>query len=253
MSFKIKKKLISRILHLSEQSKEGHIPSCLSILDILISVYDHININKIKLELEDRDFFILSKGHGALALYVILEFYNFYKRDILNNFCKYDSKFGGHPDASKIKGVEMSTGSLGHGMPFAAGVAYAKKIKNLKGDVICLIGDGECNEGTIWESCLLINHHKLNNLTCILDNNLSSSRSLDLKNIKKKFESFGFETFNVDGHDPKKIKKILKKKNRSPKMIIANTIKGKGVKIMENNPEWHHKSINKEFILKHFK
>ena len=141
-----------------------------------------------------------------------MEFYNFYKRDILNNFCKYDSKFGGHPDASKIKGVEMSTGSLGHGMPFAAGVAYAKKMKNLKGDVICLIGDGECNEGTIWESCLLINHHKLNNFTCILDNNLSSSRSLDLKNIKKSLSHLDLKLLILTDMILRKLKKYLKKK-----------------------------------------
>ena len=253
MNSKIKKQLITRILYLAEQSKEGHIPSALSILDILISVYKHINIDKVKLGLDDRDFFILSKGHGSLALYVVLEFFGFYKKNLLDNFCKYNSRFGGHPDSVKINGVEMSRGSLGHGMPFAAGVAYAKKLRNLKGKVICLIGDGECNEGTIWETSLLVNHHKLNNFTCILDNNLSTSRSLDLKNIKKKFESFGFETFNVDGHNSNKIKKLLEKKNKSPKMIIANTIKGKGIKIMENNPEWHHKSINKQFIIKNLK
>ena len=144
------KDLILKVLTLANKGKEGHVPSSLSILDILDTLYGRF-IAKKKL-----DKFVLSKGHGCLSFYAVLEKYKIINK--LNNFCSFDSKFGGHPDKNKITGVESSTGSLGHGFPFACGMAMAKKIKNEKGKVFVLIGDGECNEGTIWETLLLASH-----------------------------------------------------------------------------------------------
>ena len=249
------KKLISRIAELSVIGKEGHVPSALSILDIIWVIYNKIiNINLLKRRSRKRDFFILSKGHGCLAQYVVLEKKGIISKKNLNTFCKYKSNFGGHPDSNKIEGIECSTGSLGHGFPFAAGVAYGNKLLNIKSKVITLVGDGECNEGSIWETCMIASHHKLNNLICIVDKNKSSDRALKIDDLKSKFKSFGWLAVNIDGHSQKEIFKALNIKSRKPLAIIANTIKGKGINFMENNPEWHHKNLNqdlfKQIILK---
>ena len=243
------KKLISRIAELSVIGKEGHVPSALSILDIIWVIYNKIiNINLLKRRSRKRDFFILSKGHGCLAQYVVLEKKGIISKKDLNTFCKYKSNFGGHPDSNKIEGIECSTGSLGHGFPFAAGVAYGNKLLNIKSKVITLVGDGECNEGSIWETAMIASHHKLNNLICIVDKNKSSDRALKIDDLKSKFKSFGWLAVNIDGHSQKEIFKALNIKSRKPLAIIANTIKGKGINFMENNPEWHHKNLNQDLF-----
>ena len=243
------KKLISRIAELSVIGKEGHVPSALSILDIIWVIYNKIiNINLLKRRSRKRDFFILSKGHGCLAQYVVLEKKGIISKKDLNTFCKYKSNFGGHPDSNKIEGIECSTGSLGHGFPFAAGVAYGNKLLNIKSKVITLVGDGECNEGSIWETAMIASHHKLNNLICIVDKNKSSDRALKIDDLKSKFKSFGWHAINIDGHSQKEIFKALNIKSRKPLAIIANTIKGKGINFMENNPEWHHKNLNQDLF-----
>ena len=243
------KKLISRIAELSVIGKEGHVPSALSILDIIWVIYNKIiNINLLKRRSRKRDFFILSKGHGCLAQYVVLEKKGIIFKKDLNKFCKYNSNFGGHPDSNKIEGIECSTGSLGHGFPFAAGVAYGNKLLNIKSKVITLVGDGECNEGSIWETCMIASHHKLNNLICIVDKNKSSDRALKIDDLKSKFKSFGWHAVNIDGHSHKEIFKALNIKSKKPLAIIANTIKGKGINFMENNPEWHHKNLNQDLF-----
>ena len=243
------KKLISRIAELSVIGKEGHVPSALSILDIIWVIYNKIiNINLLKRRSRKRDFFILSKGHGCLAQYVVLEKKGIISKRDLNTFCKYKSNFGGHPDSNKIEGIECSTGSLGHGFPFAAGVAYGNKLLNIKSKVITLVGDGECNEGSIWETCMIASHHKLNNLICIVDKNKSSDRALKIDDLKSKFKSFGWHAVNIDGHSQKEIFKALNIKSKKPLAIIANTIKGKGINFMENNPEWHHKNLNQDLF-----
>ena len=245
------KKLISRIAELSVKGKEGHVPSALSILDIIWVIYNKIiNINLLKRRSRKRDFFILSKGHGCLAQYVVLEKKGIISKKDLNTFCKYKSNFGGHPDSNKIEGIECSTGSLGHGFPFAAGVAYGNKLLNIKSKVITLVGDGECNEGSIWETAMIASHHKLNNLICIVDKNKSSDRALKIDDLKSKFKSFGWLAVNIDGHSQKEIFKALNIKSRKPLAIIANTVKGKGINFMENNPEWHHKNLNQDLFNK---
>jgi len=240
-----KNKLIYRICELANLAKEGHVPSALSVLDIVWVIYNKIiNCRLVKQKSPSRDYFIMSKGHGCLAQYVVMEEKKFFLRKELNTFGKFYSKFGGHPSTNKIKAIEASTGSLGHGFPLAAGVAYAAKLKNYKSRVYVLIGDGECNEGTIWETCLLASHYKLNNLICIIDNNKSTYRSLKIQKLKNKFKSFDWKTIIVDGHDHAKLIKSFKTKSNKPIVIIANTIKGKGIKIMENAQyEWHHKTI----------
>jgi len=237
--------LIKKIVDIATLKKEGHIPSSLSILDIMYVLYNKVlDIDSIKENKIDRDRFILSKGHASLGLYVILDHFNLLKEDI-NTFCDLDSKLGGHP-TDKIFGVESSTGSLGHGLPIGIGLALASKIKKYKNKVYVLVGDGEANEATFWVSALLANHHNLNNLYCIIDFNHSTDRAVDLGDLKNKFESFGWNVIEIDGHNHSQIESALTYPPTRPTCIIANTIKGKGISMIENNPEWHHKFPNKE-------
>jgi transketolase len=239
------KHLIKKIANLATLKKEGHIPSSLSILDIMYVLYDKIlDVESIKQNKEDRDRFILSKGHASLGLYVILEHFGILKEDI-NTFCDFSSKLGGHP-TDKIFGVESSTGSLGHGLPIGVGMALGYKIKGYKKKIYVLIGDGEANEGTIWESVLLANHHKLNNLICIIDYNHSNDRALTLGDLSSKFLHSGWNVWITDGHNQEEIYKIINGPSDRPLCIIANTIKGKGISFMENNHEWHHKTPNEQ-------
>jgi len=237
-----------RIFYLSYKSQEGHVPSALSILDILWILYDQVlNLKLIKNKSLNREYFILSKGHGCLSLYAILEKKKFFKKNYLDNFCSKKSIFGGHPDSRKIPGVECSSGSLGHGFPFAVGIAYSNKVNKIKSRIYALIGDQEANEGSIWESFLLASSLKLNNLTCIIDNNKSSKSSIYMSKMSKKLEAFDWEAVEVDGHNHKQIKKALMFRGKNkPLVIIANTIKGKGGFFLENDNSWHHKALSHE-------
>ncbi len=231
----MEKKIIKRIIDISHKSKEGHIGSSLSVLNILYVLYDKI--------LKNSDHhFILSKGHASLGLYAILEHFGLLDQD-LDNFCEYESMLGGHP-SNRVKNIEASTGSLVHGLPMGVGIALGEKIKNNDNKVFVIIGDGESNEGTNWESALLASHHKLNNLYCIMDYNRSNDRALKIDDVIKKFTSFNWECIEVDGHNNEEIYEALSSNSDKPIFILCNTIKGKGCSIMENNPEWHHKSPN---------
>jgi transketolase len=232
------------ILQACFNSKEGHIPSAFSILDILYVLYNSIlKVDPANPNDLSRDRFFLSKGHASLGLYAILADRGFFEIEELDSFGKFSSMLGGHPDCNKIPGVEASTGSLGHGLPIATGVAMALKIQNNGASVYVIVGDGECNEGTIWETALLAANHNLNNLTCIVDYNHSNDRALLLGDLSEKFKSFGWNTLEVEGHNHDDlIKKLNLKHQNKPTAIIANTIKGKGIKVMENNPAWHHKT-----------
>ena len=236
-------KLIRQIVELSNKSKEGHIASSLSILDILYILYRDFIYKEAKKNSSNR--FILSKGHASLAYYVILNEFNLLEEP-LENFCKFDSLLGGHP-SDKLDAVEASTGSLGHGLPIAVGMALGYKIKKNSNHIFVIIGDGEMNEGTIWESLLLASNHNLNNLTCILDYNHSNDRALKLDNIIKKINAFNWDCIEINGHDHGEIQKGLSSRHdHKPTFIVANTIKGKGISFMENTPEWHHKSPDDE-------
>jgi transketolase len=196
------KNLRNKIIETVYNAKEGHMASALSILDIIYVIYDRVlNITHSNTTCPDRDRFILSKGHGSLALYAVLESKGFFDKDEMLNYCKFNSKLGGHPYPS-LPGIEAATGSLGHGFPFGVGIALGCKRKNRKNKIVVLIGDQECNEGTIWESALLAANYKLDNLILIVDNNNSSNRSLPMIDLHAKFMSFGFDVVAIDGHDP---------------------------------------------------
>jgi transketolase len=179
-----------------------------------------------------------------MALYAILQEISLINDSWITDFSKFESRFGGHPDRNKVQGVTASTGSLGHGLSIAVGLALANRNLNQKKLVFCLVGDGEMNEGSIWESLLVATHHNLSNLTIIIDNNQSSTRALKLPNIGKVLKDMEFNVYEVDGHNLKKIITAItiSNINLKPKIIIANTIKGFGIPQLENNPAWHHLS-----------
>src|SRR3989344_1460202 len=242
------KHLKRKIVEMAVSAGEGHIASAFSILHILWVLYDRVlDITPKNIKSLNRDRFILSKGHASMGLYVVLAEKGFIKKRSLKDFGKFESSLGGHPDRTKVFGVEASTGSLGHGLPIATGLALAMKIQKQKHRVYVIIGDGECNEGTIWESVKLAAHHNLSNLYCIVDHNHSGDRALKLGDLRHKFESFGWDAVSIDGHNEKAIYKALTKKGTDkPMAIVAETLKGHGVKLMENNPAWHHKVPNPE-------
>ena len=235
-------RLKKQIIKATVPVEEGHIPSAFSILDILWVLYDQVlHIDPSNPKNDDRDRFILSKGHGALALYAVLAEKGFFPTSELERFATFNSILGGHPDRNKIPGVEASTGSLGHGLPMGVGMAMGMRIRGVSSNVYVLVGDAECNEGSIWESALLAAHHKLSNLTCIVDYNHSTDRALLLGDIALKFSSFGWFASTIDGHDHDAIyDALIKRKTDRPTAIIAETVKGYGCKRMENNPAWHH-------------
>jgi len=238
-----RKDLCKKIIEVSYLRQEGHIPSSLCILDILYYLYFY--------RMTSNDLFILSKGHGSLGLYSILLEKQLISEEQFYSFCKKNSILGGHPSSLKIPSVLFSSGSLGHGLPIACGLALAKKIKKEPGNIYCLIGDGEANEGTTWESALLAKTYGLDNLFCIMDFNKSGERAIILNNCVNKFNSFYWKSFYCyNGNNLINIDDIFRNidylttmaSSSMPTFIQLNTIKGYGCKMMENNPEWHHKS-----------
>jgi transketolase len=237
------KHLKEKIVRTATAANEGHIPAAFSILDILCVLYDRVlGVTPETFKDPDRNRFILSKGHASIGLYAVLAEKGFFTWDDLKNFGKAGSIFGGHPDRTKVPGIEASTGSLGHGFPMAIGLALGAKIKKTLSKVYVIVGDGECNEGTVWESAMLGAHHKLDNLYCIVDQNHSGDVPMNPQDLRAKFEAFGWRAVRIDGHDHEEIyKALMQKSDGKPIAIIAETIKGNGVKIMENSAEWTHK------------
>ena len=232
------------ILRMVGRSGEGHIPSSFSIIEILYTLYSQMNAD---------DRFFLSKGHASAGLYATLAHFGLLEKEKLETFAEYDSTLGGHP-SNKVKNVMSSSGSLGHGLPMAAGYALGKKIQKEPGRTFCLIGDGEANEGTIWEAAIHAEQLGLSNLVCIVDNNNSQTRAMISINLKEKFASFGWSAFEVDGHNLEELSKALFNttplQSDKPVCVVANTIKGKGIKEMEENPfTWHHKGPSPEQLL----
>lgn len=236
------------IVDMVYKAGEGHIPSSLSVVEILYVIYKNFISRNYDFHDLNRNMFILSKGHASAALYAVLHNFGLLNENLLT-YCKRKSKLGGHPDRNKIPVVEASTGSLGHGLPIALGIALSKKIAGNTGFVFVLIGDGEINEGSNWESIMVARNLSLNNILLILDNNMSQSYATQF-DYKKILESFGWVGDDIDGHNPdlifQSINRLLIDSQDRPKFIIANTVKGKGISFIENNPAWHHKAPTKE-------
>jgi len=236
---------------MTHHSGASHIGSCFSVLDIVSVLYSSnfdICLENWKDNKSNR--VILSKGHAIAALYAALATKGFFPIGQLDNYCKNGSMLGGHPN-HLVPGVELSTGSLGHGLPYATGIALAKKKLGYGGQVFVIMSDGELDEGTTWESALFAQHNNLCNLTVIVDRNFlqsleSTESTLSLEPLDEKFRSFNWKVETIDGHDHIKLINVLSKTQSKPKLIIAETIKGKGVSFMENEVKWHYKSPNQE-------
>jgi transketolase len=244
-----------KILQMICDSGEGHIPSSFSIIDIIDYLYsDVMKFDSKNPANMHRDFFILSKGHGAAALYVVLEKYGFLSKNEIAQYGKINGRLGGHPDSTKVPGVEASTGSLGHGLPMATGIALGLKIQKRFNNVYCLVGDGECQEGTVWESANIASNQKLSNLHVIVDWNGSAQQLMPIENLEARWNSFGWKTAVADGHNINSLNtamNLLKESNiDKPKVIIAKTVKGKGVPMLEGHGIWHHKIPNVEELKK---
>ena len=240
-----------KMIRMLEAAKRGHIASAFSLVEILRALYDHV----LRYDPKDprwpqRDRCILSKGHGALALYVLLADKGFFPESELWQYCKHNGILGGHPEYGKVPGVEASTGSLGHGLSIGIGFALNACLANADYRTFVIVGDGECNEGSIWEAALCASKHQLSNLVVIVDYNKQQSYSttyevLDLEPFTSKWQSFGFSVSQVDGHNLDEICSALNRipfDATKPNVVICHTIKGKGVTFMENNLQWHHKN-----------
>ena len=242
------------IADLSYKSKAHHIGSAFSCIDILISLYGNIlNYNPNNPNSDDQDWFYMSKGHAALALYVILaEFGYVTKKTLYDKFLVNGQKLGAHPDRFSLPGIELPSGSLGYGLSIGAGVALANKLNNRNHNVFILLGDGECNEGTIWEAAMFASHHNLDNLVAIIDYNHlqgfgTTDEVLNLEPLTDKFNSFGWSVYKIDGHDFQQLNDTFEnviKTGNGPSIIIAETIKGKGYSKFENKLSSHYEVLN---------
>ena len=239
------------VLNMAYKSKTSHIGSALSMVDILAVLYGRkiLSYDASDAKWHHRDRLILSKGHACSALYATLSNLGYFSRDTLNNYSKDGSILLAHA-SHKVKGVEFSTGSLGHGLSYGAGLALSAKRKEKNWNTYVICSDGEMNEGSNWEAIMFASHQKLDNLSLIIDYNKLQSldtvaNTLNIEPITAKFKAFGWHTININGHKHKDLEKSFlkfKKNKGKPTCIIANTIKGKGVSFMENKILWHYKS-----------
>lgn len=236
------KDIRKKLLKISSIGHDGNLQSGFSSIEILWTLYDKVlELTPENFLDENRNRFILSKGQSTEALLEILSEKGFISADEMKNFCKIDSRISMQADRTKLPMVEISAGSLGHGLPMACGIAWANKIKNIVSQVFCLVGDGEMNEGTMWESLIFASSENLNNLTVIVDDNNSITRLIKLNNFKEKFESFGFDVITVDGHNEDELLKVFTMKHDKPLCVLAKTIRGYGSKTLMEDRSWFHR------------
>ncbi len=244
------KYLRRRIIETLKATRRGHVGAALSLIEILRVLYDDVlRYDSQNPKWAQRDRCILSKGHGCLALYVVLQDKGFFPEEELWRFCEEDGILGGHPEI-KVPGVEASTGSLGHGMPIGVGLALSARYDKSNHRVFVIVGDGECNEGSVWEAALSAGKHKLDNLIIIVDYNKyqsygPTSQVQDLEPFADKWKAFGFAVKEIEGHDVNALRAAfltLPLVVGKPTAIICHTLKGKGMNCTEGNLKWHHKS-----------
>lgn len=263
------KELRKDVVNVTSFSGGAHIGGGLSAMDILVLLYFHyLNIDPERPDWEDRDRFVLSKGHAAVAYVPVLARRGFFPFDELKTFNKFGSPFGMHPDSQRIRGCDASTGSLGHGLPMAVGMALAARFQGKSYRTYCLLGDGESNEGVVWEALMAAAHYHLTNLIPIIDRNHlmidgPTEEVMSLEPLEDKLKAFGFEVLAVNGHDLDELAGAFDRaiavgenaggtgtETRKPVCIIADTVKGKGVDFMEGQVPWHYGSIDSELRLK---
>ena len=246
MTGKLNNDLRRQIVDCVREGKDGHIPSAFSIVDIVNLLYrDVLKVDPRNPEWPERDYFVLSKGHGCLALYVVLRRFGFLTDQDILMFCKKGGILGEHPDRTKVPGVEASTGSLGHGLSFTVGIALGMRIRNMGNRLFVLLGDGECHEGTVWEAAHVARNYELGNLCAIVDWNQSGMQLLPHDDLPAKWKAFGWNVLEADGHDEADLAAALASVRFAlkgpPTVIVARTVKGKGVPLLEGHGKWHHR------------
>lgn len=250
----IAKDIRKTIYKIAHYAGGGHMGAAFSMADIISVLYfdNVLKYDAANPDWADRDKFILSKGHACYALYAVLAKAGYFPEEELWHVGKPGSRFGGHPKMHDIPGVEASTGALGHGLSFAIGIAYANKVDRRDSHVYVVLGDGECQEGSIWEGALSAPTLELENMTVIVDyNKLQAMDNLEnivrMKPFADKWKAFGWNVIEIDGHNHTEIKQaLLKRQTGMPTLVVANTVKGKGVSFMENVPIWHYRMPNEE-------
>lgn len=252
------KKLRLLVLDALEGGGRGHLGPALSLLEIVRALYDSVLLHDPKSPLLPiRDRFILSKGHGCLGLYAVLADRGYFPTSDLKDFCRFNSNLGGHPERATLPGIEFSTGALGHGLSVGIGMAMAARLRAEKWRTFVLLGDGELNEGSVWEGAMHASQHQLGALTVIVDfNRMQASGEVDsivsLEPLASKWKAFGFDVLEVNGHDIVDLSRVLGSSREpfgKPRAVIAHTVKGKGFASAENSTAWHHKAkISKDEI-----
>jgi transketolase len=246
----------ARMIH---RAKSSHLGSAFSMAELLAVLYSRIlRVDRDRPDWADRDRFVLSKGHACAALYAVLAIRGFFPEDWLNDFYQNGGHLAGHATHTGVPGVEVSTGSLGHGLPIACGMALAGKRDGTMHRVFALLSDGECDEGSVWEAALFAAHHRLDNLIVIVDYNKIQSfgtvkEVLNLEPFAAKWQSFGWAVREVDGHDVVEIERALTDipaEYGKPTCVIAHTVKGKGVSFMEDKLLWHYRAPDKDELAK---
>ncbi|WNM56825.1 transketolase [Candidatus Nitrospira allomarina] len=239
------------ILRTALKAGKGHVPPAFSWVEIGVALFygGHLNLRSHDPKWENRDRFILSKGHGCLTLYAMLADLGFFPKTELDNFCGPGSLLAGHPD-TQIPGVEGVSGSLGHGLGLSAGLALGAKLHSYPWKVVTVMGDGECQEGSVWEAAMFASHHQLHNLVAIIDRNGLGATNYTEKNVAlepfvSKWKAFGWEVVSINGHSFEELDKVLgcfrQRQSVKPLMILAQTVKGKGLSFMEASVDWHHR------------
>ncbi len=242
----------SSALEMVHRTKSSHIGSCLSAADIVAVLYnDVMRLDPLNPKWEQRDRFIISKGHAAAIIYAALAERGFFSKDWLKEYSFNGSPLAGHVTHCKVPGIEASSGSLGHGLSLGCGMALAARQAKADWRVYVLLSDGECDEGSVWEAALFAPFHNITNLTAVIDYNKlqgfgRTAEVLDLEPFGDKWRAFGWDVVEVDGHDHAALKLELNKRSSKPRLIIAHTVKGKGVSFMEDDLAWHYKSPNAE-------
>lgn len=247
------------IVDVTGWSGGAHIGGAMSMIDILTLLYwKYMRIDPKNPEWEDRDRFVLSKGHGGVGHAVVLANKGFFDKEELRKFNETGSMLGMHLDSLKVPGCEASTGSMGHGLPQAVGMALGARVLKKDWKVYCVIGDGESNEGSIWEAAMAASHYKLDNLIAIQDRNHMmidgpTEDVMSLEPLADKWRAFGFDTREVNGHDLDQLAEAIEYAHTvkgKPIMLLCDTVKGKGVDFMENDPAWHYGGLSAELVEK---
>jgi transketolase len=249
------RELRAKIIEVTYTCGGAHVGGALSQHDILVALYyKYLNIDPSRPRWDQRDRFVLSKGHGGVGHAVILADKGYFDEELLKDFNKTGSPFGMHLDRLKVPGVDCSTGSLGHGFPLAVGIALGARVQHQTYRTYCVLGDGECHEGSVWEAAMAAGHYKVTNLTAFVDRNKFcldglTEKVMTLEPLDQKFESFGWRVLKIDGHDFDQICGAIDTAHAEsdlPVMIIADTVKGKGVDFMENKTAWHYGGLDAE-------